>query len=80
MLFQTALTLLLLTACSTEPSNPYRADPKIEQYAKEVQLRAAGELKATPPSCPRTHVIADCSAVKLLVNDYKTMRDKLRVE
>ncbi len=59
-------------------SSPVIVAPEIERYAPEVQSRAADELASLPPPCPRTHIIADCSAIKLLVNDYGTMRERVR--
>lgn len=78
LMFLTLTTALLLSACEKADSNRIIVFPYLEKYEPEVQLRAAEELETLPPSCPRTHVIADCSAVRLLVNDYGTLRERIR--
>jgi predicted small lipoprotein YifL len=77
ILFLIAAAMIPLTACGTKSSNLVL--PPLEHYTAEVQNRAADELEALGPPCPRTEVTPDCSAVKTLINDYKTMRDRIRV-
>ena len=71
-----AVATIPLTACGTTSSSIVL--PPLESYAAEVQNRAADELEGLGPPCPRTEVTPGCSAVKALVNDYKTMRDRVR--
>lgn len=76
ILFLIVAVAIPLTACGTKSSNLVL--PTLEHYAAEVQNHAADELEKLGPPCPRTEVTPDCSAVKTLVNDYKTMRDRVR--
>lgn len=76
MLFLTAAVMTLLAACGATNSNVVM--PRLEQYAPAVQARAADEFDALAASCPRTETTPDCSALRTFINDYKTLRDRVR--
>ena len=77
MLFPIAAATILLTACARENSNPV-VMPALEQYALDVQTRAAYELDALPPPCPRTEAPPGCSALATMIPDYLTLRNRIR--
>lgn len=67
---------MLSSGCATAVSDPVL--PPLDAYAPAVQSRAADELSALGPSCPRTEAPPGCSAVATLIADYLTLRDRIR--
>lgn len=59
--------MLLLTACDNQSFKILC--PHINEYDKETQDRALAEYNALPKG----------SAIRLLIGDYKQLRDKIRV-
>jgi hypothetical protein len=65
------LTTTWLAACRTEDSEVAVKIicPRINIYSKETQIKALAEYKALPEG----------SAIKLMIGDYKQLRDQIRV-
>ena len=61
------ILLMLLTACSPEPSNVTNSCGVLLEYSKEFQAEAAKEYPSLGPKSKR------------LINDYKVTRDTIRV-
>src|SRR3546814_13852570 len=71
-----ALTALA-SACTTAPSRPVVA-PAVVEYSREFQARAADELDALPPACRRDATGADCSDLRVIMDDAAAVRAKVR--
>src|SRR3546814_18976299 len=71
-----ALTALA-SACTTAPSRPVVA-PAVVEYSREFQARAADELDALPPACRREATGADCSALRVIMDDAAELRAQVR--
>src|SRR3546814_8240251 len=71
-----ALTALA-SACTTAPSRPVVA-PAVVEYSREFQARAADELDALPPACRRDAPGADCSALRVIMDDAAELRAQVR--
>lgn len=74
----TLVSSLLLTACATKISSVDFITPKLEEYSPAFQVQAADELEQMGPPCDRKTLTPGCSAVKRIVIDTKTLRDKIR--
>lgn len=78
-----AAPMMLLTACGAASFNPpiqtARALPPLYAYSKAFQLKAADELDNGLPACARMEGMGECSALRTMIADYKTVRDGLRV-
>ncbi|MFQ5783627.1 MAG: hypothetical protein ACE5H8_02235 [Alphaproteobacteria bacterium] len=72
-------TGLSLTACATGVSDDAAL---VIGYPPRFQAAVAAELAQMPPACqagdPETP--PGCSPLRTLLNDYKHLRDRLRVE
>jgi len=68
---------LLASACASVPSESVVV-PAIPDYAAEVQALAAEELQRLGPPCPRDRLKPGCSAVRLMMDDYGDLRERLR--
>ena len=85
------LPMMLLTACQTDrfsvnsqpvvsSAGALRAHPPLYAYSKAFLAKAATEYEAlSPRPCARLdpHPI-DCSALRPMISDYHTVRNKLR--
>ena len=61
-----------------EKGEPVIVTPPIEDYSKELQAVAAAEVKSLNGPCSwDTVIVANCSAVKRLVN-YGSLRQQIR--
>ncbi len=61
-----------------EKSQPNFVTPPLENYSKEIRNKAADEMDSLGVACPRAEIIAGCSAVVTLINDYATLRRKVK--
>lgn len=77
MMFLTLPAMMSLIACQSTTSNPVVL-PSLEEYAPEVQDRAGEEYNQLGPLCPRTETTPGCSALRTFINDYKTLRNRIR--
>jgi hypothetical protein len=74
---------MLLAGCATGPSSggAGTVTPDLHQYSDAFQARAADELSAIDkPGCARqqTKGLDQCSALRRLVPDHLTLRDRIR--
>lgn len=61
-----------------EKTQPTFVTPPLEDYSEEVRNKAADEMDKLGAPCPRTELVADCSALVTLMNDYATLRKKIK--
>lgn len=75
----TIVAVSLLGACATERSEaPVIIAPLLYDYSPTFQAAAADELDQLGAPCPRDVLLADCSPVARLVQDYRVTRDMIR--
>ena len=63
---------------TSELTEPNLVTPPLENYDPVVLSHAADELDKLGAACPRTSIDDNCSALVTLINDYKTLRDKIK--
>ena len=63
---------------TSELAEPNLVTPPLENYDPVVLNHAADELDKLGAACPRTSIDGNCSALVTLINDYKTLRNKIK--